>query len=627
MLIFYAPLDNNSPFKLDFIENRRLCMKCYAKRVYVYVCASVMLLTGASFTHAMSIEEYNEQLPVWGVSWTAGEGAINGYYPSFYTGFAPRMQEPNRIHIRVSRGNQTRVSLILDEQTIYDYLYDLKARADFYNSLVADGFININPAKASIVPHLENFNAVLNSGLLQPLADFEARKISKEDLYAESLKALKKLNSVRVFDVNIDLAREFLKWREQSVTQASSSIATSSTQEAMVLVNKMLLGRVNLTRKLNTQELSQLANLIDQVQVLSDEGFVKSAYELFESVTDGKYDIQILSASGQFVNAKSCKSLESCSLTYTEFTTIYPTGSLKAQISDKFKHRINQFATAGLANFTDGGSRSAVDNIRSEPYYGFAPKMDYEEIGNGFHNPAVRLWPNASQKKSLGIPGSQSAFWSVKRGGVSSGCLRLPLGHVWELRQILPVENSKMKQVFWFGNNSSDFDIYDLTGEGQASLMGVQYYISYELKGSAGLDKREGQGLEASADLIDYYSKLFGRNMFDKNTVTVVNPSISIQTVEDFFTRQSRGRVKTSYTLEGSYPLYEQSYEKDKIQLYTSKLKGFNSGLTGGGSKSLSKRFVRLIGRTKGCAPFSNPESCGVKAFEDEKKQILAEIK
>ncbi|MCO5112559.1 MAG: hypothetical protein M9899_00130 [Bdellovibrionaceae bacterium] len=603
-------------------------MKSYAKKVYVFMCASAILVGGVNVAQAMSVEEYNEQLPVWGVSWTGGNGALNGYYPSFYTGFIPRVQEPNRIHIRVSRGNQTRVSLILDEQTVYDYLYDLKTRKDFYNKLVADKYIDVSPSKAVVFPHLENFNAVLNSGVLNAVEDFDARKITKEQLYAESLKALKQLNSARTFDVRIDLAREFLKWRDENVSTVNSGIAKSSTQEAMVLVNKMLMGRINLTRKLNNAELSQLSNLIDQATVLSDEGFVKATYALFESVTDGKYDIRTLADNGQLVDAKSCNSLNDCSLSYVEVTTIYPTGSLEGTTSDKYKHKINQFATAGLANFTDGGSRSAVDNIRSEPYYGFAPKMDYEGVGNGFHNPAVRLWPNSSQKKALNIPGSHAAFWSVKRGGVSHGCLRLPIGHVWELRQSMPVENDKMKKVFWFGNSSADFDIYDLTGEGNPVAVGVTYYITYSLKGSSGLDKREGQGLEASVDLIDYYSKLFGKNVFDKSGLRIINPSISIQTVEDYFTERSRGRVKTSYTVEGSFPLYEQNYEKDKIQMFTSnKIKGFNSGLNGGGSRSLSKRFVRLIGRTKGCAPFSNQEACGGKAFESEKQQILAEIR
>src|SRR5690606_5245346 len=95
----------------------------------------------------------------------------------------------------------------------------------------------------------------------------------------------------------------------------------------------------------------------------------------------------------------------------------------------------------------------AVDNIRDEQYYGWIPKMDYQVIGNGFHNPAVRFANVAKDVKvAMGIQPDHTTFWSVKRGGVSSGCLRLAAGHAWELRHIFPVEDAKMAQVHFFGN-------------------------------------------------------------------------------------------------------------------------------------------------------------------------------
>src|SRR5512143_1216901 len=38
------------------------------------------------------------------------------YEPSFYTGFAPRTQDPPRLHIRLSRGNQVRVTVVLGNE-------------------------------------------------------------------------------------------------------------------------------------------------------------------------------------------------------------------------------------------------------------------------------------------------------------------------------------------------------------------------------------------------------------------------------------------------------------------------------------------------------------------------------
>src|SRR5580765_4614333 len=50
------------------------------------------------------------------------------YEPSFYTGFAPRTQDPQRLHIRLSRGNQVRVTVVLGDKELDVYLDDLALR-------------------------------------------------------------------------------------------------------------------------------------------------------------------------------------------------------------------------------------------------------------------------------------------------------------------------------------------------------------------------------------------------------------------------------------------------------------------------------------------------------------------
>ena len=37
------------------------------------------------------------------------------YEPSFYVGFAPKSQDPDRAHVELSRGNQTRFTLVLGD--------------------------------------------------------------------------------------------------------------------------------------------------------------------------------------------------------------------------------------------------------------------------------------------------------------------------------------------------------------------------------------------------------------------------------------------------------------------------------------------------------------------------------
>ena len=58
------------------------------------------------------------------------------YEPSFYAGFAPRTQDPRRIHIQLSRGNQVRVTLVLGDADIDNYLGDLVLRQTTYQELI-----------------------------------------------------------------------------------------------------------------------------------------------------------------------------------------------------------------------------------------------------------------------------------------------------------------------------------------------------------------------------------------------------------------------------------------------------------------------------------------------------------
>lgn len=446
---------------------------------------------------------------------------------------------------------------------------------------------------------------------------------------------MKKLNPGRVFDLDFDLANSFLDWRDESLQGAE--IASTSSQSSMLLVNQMLWGRVNLTRNLKEAEIQKLKKLLQEKAILSNEGFVLEAVELFKSVTDDKYNfVSVDKKSLEEKAALVCVSLSNCKLRYSEFTAIYPTGSMQGgSIRDANGNSIRKYATVGLSRFTDEGSRASVDNIRKESYYGFAPKMDYETKGNGFHNPAVRLWPGSSTKRALGIPSRHTTFWPVKRGGVSHGCSRLPLGHIWEMRQIFPVENASLTKIYYFGNNSTDFDVFDVDGDGTLEVMGVKYYIEYNLQGSSGLAKREGEDLELNSETEKFFKRLYGsRGVLSQQEgeVYISNPIASIHTINDFFTRdassQTRNTVKGQKIFLGDYRLAEQDYEQDKAQFYTSyAIRGFRSGLSGGGQRSLSKRFVRLFGRVMGCAPFANKETCGEQAFEKEKEQILKEIR
>ncbi|MGE3682681.1 MAG: hypothetical protein AB7G93_13230 [Bdellovibrionales bacterium] len=569
-----------------------------------------------------TIEEYNEALPIWGVTWSPGANAVNGYYPSFYTGFAVRSQSPERVHIRVSRGNQTRVSVILDEQTVSDYLFDLAKRYNFYKKVSAKGIVNVNPQGGKMLPQLAFFNQIIGSpvyGILPAVEQAKAGKLSPEALYAKGLAVLTALNPGRVFPLKIDLKAEFIKWKNQL-----NASPVGSEQGALTAINSLVWGRVNATAKPSAEILQKLNTAVQLGLQGPEDKFILAALDLFKAVTGTKYQIKVLSAAGQMEDAIQC-SAYSCTLSYPEFTAIYPTGSVMASTTDQFGNRINTFSTPGLWPFLSRGNRHDVDNIREEPYYGWAPKMDYEGEGNGFHNPAVRFGGvSGAVKKSLGAPASHSTLWAVKRGGVSHGCLRLPLGHVWELRHILPVQNNKMTQVHYFGNHPQDFDLYDIDGDGSLEVMGVEYMISYNLQGMSDLAKREGADLEISMDRkIDFYKNLYGAmNVFsiDKDGRFVFsNPGVSIQSYLDL----KKKKVTTRLTMSGLYPLYEQNYERDKVQFYST---ANMSTLTEVGKAPIAKRIVRLMGRVKGCAPASDKAQCGEADFDQEVRELLRDL-
>ena len=75
--------------------------------------------------------EQLEEEPVYGVYYDRRE-------PSFYTGFAPRSQDPDRVHLQVGRGNQLRITAVLSEEAISGYARDLLTRQQTYRDLIAE---------------------------------------------------------------------------------------------------------------------------------------------------------------------------------------------------------------------------------------------------------------------------------------------------------------------------------------------------------------------------------------------------------------------------------------------------------------------------------------------------------
>jgi hypothetical protein len=606
------------------------------------LCLSALLCLTTSSLFAVdsirTIEEYDSALPYWGVTWNPGDNTVPGtrYYPGFYTGFAPRMQYPNRIHIRTARGNQTRITVTLDNESLNNYLFDLAKRYEVYKKFTTapEGrkpLVKTNLAKNDrFIPHVEMFYQIMESpvyGILEFVESAKAGRESKESIYAKSLEVMSLLNYGRVFNLNLDLNQEFTKWKSTVAKlldgKPATEVLTVKSSATVIALDTLLFGRINVYEEPSADLLAQLQEAATlAVTNANEDAFMASALKLFKMATGSKYDFQVLNASGNFEDAIQCADLSSCRLNYTEFTTINPTGSAEDWTSDEFGNRITFFYTPGLWQFLAYSGKD-FDNIRKEPYYAWVPKMDFEGIGNGFHNPAVTFWSRSkSANEVLNLPSDQQAFNSVKRGGVSHGCLRMPPGHVWELRHILPVQNSVATKVKFYGNNSTDFDIYDIDGNGTLEVMGVEYLISYSVSEA---NRRDGGTLEISADQkLKFYENLYGRkNVFtyENGEYTFQNPWTSMVSYLDAGNK-GKGGTKTRYKLEGNFPLYEQKYTRDKLQFYRPIV---TEGLIESSQSYLSKRIVRLMGRIRGCAPDADKEVCGEAAFDSEAAKIWNE--
>ena len=594
----------------------------------IIIPALALSVLGASYAQAgggYTIEDYNASLVDYGIPF------YERYPASFYTGFAPRVEEPKRIHFRAGRGNQVRLTAILDEYSILTYLYGLQKRYDVYARAEAAGMLQMKGTQ-----QLDAFRKIVDSpayDISGKTAAHDGGQMSRPELYAASLEVITALNPGRMFPLTLDLREAFLSWRGD--IQKFASVYKDDPadielikqylfhgDDVVVLTNEMLFGRVNAVY-LNNFQVAKLAKIVSQVltEPDNDKAFLFLARDYFEDVTQGKYDFRVV-AGGEFVPALQCdRPQESCTLSYHEFTAVYPNGSVVGSARDRKGNKIHAIRNNALMTFLERPYH-AVDHIRSQGYYGYAPKMDWQGIGNGIHNPGVSHYLVGGKHlyKELNIPEEYQFLWVVSRGPVSHGCVRMSVGHLWEVRQVFPSDTVRMREVHYFGNRSSDYDIYDIDGDGTPEVMGSEYMIAYSVKGASGDARRKGKNFSTEGvTKDDFYKNLYGekgqykqvgdRYVFD-------NPHIS------HFRKSKaddRDGAVISQPLEGSFTLYEQAYEKDKAQVYLPPGKYQRQLSIKNNNKSSGKQMVRVLGRITACGPFKDEWSyCYEPAFDQE---------
>ena len=271
-----------------------------------------------------------------------------------------------------------------------------------------------------------------------------------------------------------------------------------------------------------------------------------------------------------------------------------------------------------------------VDHIRSQGYYGYAPKMDWEGIGNGIHNPGVSHYLKGAPHlySQLQIPEEYQFLWVVSRGPVSHGCVRMAVGHLWEVRHVFPASPARMKELLYFGNQSADYDVFDIDGDGKPEVMGSDYFIAYSVQGASGDARRKGKNFSlADGNRTDFYANLYGGEgqfIEQEGIYLFKDPYVSYFRKTD--AEDKRGAV-ISRPLRGSFALYEQPYEKDKVQIYRlptafQKQLGIKDN-----NKSTGKQMVRVLGRVSACGPYKGDWSyCYENQFEEEFERLIGQL-
>lgn len=82
-----------------------------------------------------------------------------------------------------------------------------------------------------------------------------------------------------------------------------------------------------------------------------------------------------------------------------------------------------------------------------------------------------------------------------------------------------------------------------------------------------------------------------------------------------------------SWPLRGQFTLYEQPYEKDKVQIYR-RPSAFQEQLSiKDNTKSTGKQMVRVLGRVSACGPFKSEWSyCYEDEFDDEFETLTGKL-
>jgi hypothetical protein len=473
------------------------------------------------------------------------------YEPSFYTGFAPRTQQPERLHIRLSRGNQVRVTLVLGEPELDAYLDDLVLRRATYQALIDAHVIELTTNR-----EYERFVAQLDEAGVAAAAASRA-SVGPDAYRAKTVELMSRLNPGRVFRIHMPLDAVLARWHG---VLTSADLTTPAAK--LDAANAVLPGRVNLY-EMGSDLSAALARAADAARAGKPDSpaFREAALAFLDRATGGRYPVH-----GDSVEA-------------VEFTAIYPAGTIEGTTTYKGE-RLPDFGVTGiwpLIPRTQGrGIVGMVDYISPNPGYGFITMLPYQHAGgivyNAFHNAGVRCglgetpflpaaWRRVVSERDGKKP--YQNLWIVARGPTSHGCTRLASGHMSELRQIVPSRSDVLQRVVTFRNLPQCYDVFDIGGDGASAAMGVQYYLAYRSNEHTPVRAWVANRREP------FYHWLYGAN------VELADPGHT--RLRQVPTCRFVGRKADEAQVLSNVPLYEPPFTTESIQFYRVKPVAFDS--------------------------------------------------